>query len=356
MSDVWLTVWTPLTPRAYLRRPASELPFPLGEPGCRLYLWGRHAIWHGLKALGLGPGDEVLAPAYHHGSEIEAIERAGVRCRFYDGGEALEPDAAELEEALTPDVRALYLTHYLGFAQDVPRWRRWCDDRGLLLLEDVAMAWLASFEGRPLGSWGDLAAFSPWKPFGLPDMGALLCSAPAPEADGRRPLAAGHVLRNHAAWFAQRWSWLARLRWRTLRETEFDRDAGFALRDPEEPPSASSGFLLRRLCDTDVAARRRENHSFLLQALRDRVPPPFDQTGDGACPFFFPVVTDDKQALLERLGSHGVRGLDIWSVPHRSLPVDRFPQARRRRETTVGLPVHQELRREDLERIAAAAA
>jgi hypothetical protein len=92
-----------------------------------------------------------------------------------------------------------------------------------------------------------------------------------------------------------------------------------------------------------------------LQALRDRVPPPFDATGGGACPFFFAVTTDDKQGYLERLGRHGVRGLDIWSMPHRSLPVDRFPQARRRRECTVGLPVHQELRPEHLERIAAAA-
>jgi dTDP-4-amino-4,6-dideoxygalactose transaminase len=65
----------------------------------------------------------VLVPAYHHGSEIEALLQAGLRIRYYEVDRALEPDAAALESLLGPDVRALYLIHYLGFPQDAPRWR-----------------------------------------------------------------------------------------------------------------------------------------------------------------------------------------------------------------------------------------
>ena len=73
-----LWVLPPLPPDAYIRRPARELPFPLGEPTCRLFERARHGLRHAVDALGLTAGDEVIVPAYHHGSEIEVLERAGL--------------------------------------------------------------------------------------------------------------------------------------------------------------------------------------------------------------------------------------------------------------------------------------
>jgi hypothetical protein len=67
-----------------------------------------------------------------------------------------------------------------------------------------------------------------------------------------------------------------------------------------------------------------------------------------------PVSVPDKPALLRVLRARGIRALDLWSVSHPSLEVARFPRAAELRRTLVGLPVHQELRRRDLERIAAA--
>jgi dTDP-4-amino-4,6-dideoxygalactose transaminase len=109
------------------RAAAGALPFPLAAAGCSLYARARHGLWAAARALGLGGGAVVLAPAYHHGSEIEALLRAGARCRFYEATPDLAPDEAELEEQLGPEVRALLLVHTLGFVQDAPRWRAWCD-------------------------------------------------------------------------------------------------------------------------------------------------------------------------------------------------------------------------------------
>src|SRR5262249_21946437 len=187
MTPTRLDVWPPLSPQVYLHRPPARLPFPLAEPACRLFERARHGLWQGMRALGLGPDAEILVPAYHHGSEIEALVRAGLICRFYEGTETLEPDADELETLLDPRVRALYLIHYLGFPQDAPRWRAWCDERGLLLIEDAAQAWLASIDGRPVGSFGDLSIFCLYKTFGLPDGSALLSPAPRAGPPPRRP-------------------------------------------------------------------------------------------------------------------------------------------------------------------------
>src|SRR3954462_4818412 len=99
--------WPPHPPGALVRGVASERPFPLGADGCRLYSRARHGVWHGVRAIGLEPGDGVLVRACHHGAEVEALARAGLALHFYDGGPDLEPDADELQRALRPGTRAL---------------------------------------------------------------------------------------------------------------------------------------------------------------------------------------------------------------------------------------------------------
>src|SRR5512133_419490 len=203
MGPTCISVYPPLSPRALLRPPAQNLPLPVEERNCRLYMEARQGLWWALKGLGIGSGDEVLVPAYHHGSEIEVLVRTGAQCRFYDCRETFEPDEAELESLRGPRVRALYLIHQLGFAQDVARWRRWCDDRDLFLLEDGAQAWLSGRDGRPVGSDADLAIFCLYKVFGLPDGGAVISKAfggpPAEEESSGARALAGRL----ADWAAQ---------------------------------------------------------------------------------------------------------------------------------------------------------
>ncbi len=351
MSAPFLSEWPPLPPSIYLRRPRAELPYPLGEPNCRLYGWGRTALWHGLQSAALSPGDEVLVPAYHHGAEIGVLRKARLLCRYYEATEELSPDTSELDTMLGPRVRALYLIHYLGFPQDVPRWRRWCDEHGLLLIEDVAMAWLAGWNGRPLGSWGDIAFFSPWKMWGLPDLGALLSRTPPAQLPASRRVPLGMLARGHVKWLAQRWGWIGVVGSRITREGAFDPEYEFDLWDPDWPPSATSIFLLRRFLGGDPARARRENYQVLLDALGENVPPAFSTLPAEACPFAFPIHTDRKRDLLRALEQENVQGINLWAVPHPSFATADFPVAARMRATTVALPVHQELRHADLERM-----
>jgi dTDP-4-amino-4,6-dideoxygalactose transaminase len=345
-------VFPPLSVKTYFRRPSRHLPFPLAEHRCRIFAWARHALWHGLRAVGVGEGDAVLAPAYHHGSEIEALARAGVGCLFYEATDSLEPDAAELEALLSPQVRALYLIHYLGFPQDARRWRRWCDDRGLLLIEDAAQAWLASQNGSPLGSLGDVAIFCLYKTFGLPEGAALVCAA-LPRSPGQdRRIGFGVLLRRNGAWLAQRSAVFARLGAILRQPRAYNVEEDFDLRDPESAPWRSVSFLLPRLAYQGAAARRRANYETLLELFRERVPSPFATLRQGTSPFGFPLKSADKERLLSRLAERGVKALDVWSIPHPSLEVERFPLAGVRRATTVALPVHQELSTRDLNRLA----
>ena len=341
-------VTPPLPPDVY-RRPARPLPFPLGEPGVRLWHRARRGLYEAVIALGLGRGDVILVPAWHHGSEVEALERAGLVPRFYSTGPHLAPDASELEELLTPDVRALHLIHYLGIPQDALAWRRWCDERALVLIEDAAQGWLATDSSGPIGRQGDVAIFSLYKAFGVPDGGATLVRAreggASPIAGPAAPaprLGLRALLREHVAWLMSRSSVAAALARPLLRSRPYDPGADFRL-DPPDGPSRFTRSLLPRVVDPDAPARRRANYQRLLAALERHVPDAFRALPDGASPYAFPVTAPDRAAAMAHLRDRGVRAVALWSVPHPSLPASAFPGAARWRSELIGLPVHQEL-------------
>jgi dTDP-4-amino-4,6-dideoxygalactose transaminase len=299
----------------------------------------------------------VLAPAYHHGSEIEALRRAGLVCRFYDVDPDLQPAEDRLEALLGPDVRALYLIHYFGIPQQVDRWRAWCDRHGLLLLEDAAMAFLSTLDGRPIGSFGDLAIYCLYKTFALPDGGAMVCSTPTvpgPRTD-RSPGIAPAMMR-HGSWLAQRSRIFATAHAMLARNREPEWGRNFGLGDPNTPASRVTTALIPRLVDTDAAACRRSNYRVLLDELGDRVRPLFPVIPEGASPTAFLIQLDPEHQgrVGSKLQEGGVKPANFWLVPHPSLPKEGFDRARSLRSSVVGLPVHQELRGVDLERILAA--
>ena len=349
-----LNVWPPLRPSIYVGRRRGAPPFPLADRRCRLYSLGRHALWHGVRAAGLARGDEILVPAYHHGSEIEALVRAGLTCRFYGGTTALAPDGDELDALVGGNTRALLLIHYLGFPQDAARWREWCHERGLVLVEDAAQAWLATTADGPVGSFGEVAVFCLYKTYGLPDGAALVAPGPPDESPLRATLGLGLLVRRHLAWMRSQDPSRGE-RGEPSRLFGFDDPRrGVRAGDSDLAPARTTVGVLRRVAGEDASVRRRANYEQLRDRLDELVPPPFQDLPSGACPFVFPVATAAKPEVLRSLAGAGIRAFDFWSIPHPSLPTDEFPLAQALRREVIGLPVHQELRPRDLDRIVEA--
>jgi hypothetical protein len=341
-------IWPSLPPDVRLRR--ARLPFPLHEPGCRLYRRSRQALFAGVRAHGLGPSDVILVPAYHHGSEVEALVRAGIGCRFYDVTTGLEPDPAALEHLLTDDVRALYLIDYFGFPQNAGWWRQWCDERELLLIEDASQAWLSEHDGVPVGAAADIAVYCLYKKYALPGGAALISTRPPPSTPpGSSDLVP--LARASAGWLRDR-----------LRpphstggqdDEPFDAQLDFELGNPDDAPGRAARRVLPHL-DPAAGARRSDNLRTLEDALRDLVPPACRRPAKGVVPFVLPVTSEAKTSVCAWLARSGVEALNIWSVPHPSLPVQAYPMAAQLRRTLLGLPVHQHLRAAQLQHIATA--
>src|SRR5438093_7846855 len=175
-----------LTPRMLLPRAKAGMPFPFNDSGARYFYLARNGIYALARLWGLN-GREVLFPAYFHGVELEALLHAGVRLRFYPVREGMRVQVDDVVSRIGADTRAVYLIHYLGFPAPVAELAQVAHERGLLLIEDCALALLSCAGGRPLGSWGDAAIFCLYKTLPVPNGGAVVLrngrSPALPEGD-----------------------------------------------------------------------------------------------------------------------------------------------------------------------------
>ena len=146
--------------------------------GCAGVNSGTDAIHLALRACDIGPGDEVITVAHTAVATVAAIRMAGATPVLVDIDPVtytLDPQA--LEDAITPATKAVLPVHLYGHAADLASIAQITRRRGLWLIEDCAQAHGATFDGKPLGSFGDLACFSfyPTKNLGaLGDGGAVV--------------------------------------------------------------------------------------------------------------------------------------------------------------------------------------
>ncbi|NSL88692.1 dTDP-4-amino-4,6-dideoxygalactose transaminase [Chitinophaga sp. Mgbs1] len=107
------------------------------------------------------PGDEIIIPSYTFVSTANPFILRGATVVFADSGVSNPNiDTALLESLITPRTKAIVPVHYAGIACDMEKIMQLADKHGLFVIEDAAQAIDSSFNGRPLGSIGHLAAFS----------------------------------------------------------------------------------------------------------------------------------------------------------------------------------------------------
>jgi 8-amino-3,8-dideoxy-alpha-D-manno-octulosonate transaminase len=114
----------------------------------------------GLAALGVGPGDEVIVPAYTWIASAEAVIAVGAVPIIAEIDESLTLDPADIEHKITPRTRVIMPVHMRGAPCQMHDIMHIAKSRGLKVLEDVAQAAGGSFYGKKLGTIGDVGAFS----------------------------------------------------------------------------------------------------------------------------------------------------------------------------------------------------
>lgn len=361
-----------LWPSQLLRWPGTEGVFPLNRPDVELTYLGRNAVWRAVKRLGL-TGMEIIAPAYHHGVEIEALLAAGARVRFARVDAALRLDVEHVEALIGPATGALYVIHYAGFPQPMEPLLALARRHGLRVIEDCALS-LFSREGeRFLGTRGDAAVFCFYKTVPVPHGGALVVDplravTPLP---GLRPPPLLPALSHTAG------SLLFSLELglggpgRAARNVLKTVTRGLRQRaDAEDVPVGTQQFdpaalelgmsplteqVLRAADAEDIVRRRRAHWYFLHRHLGELRRSPWNGLPPGVCPLFYALRVDDKDEALATLRARGVEAVDFWRFGHPAVERGAFPTVERLRAQLVELPCHQDLTPEDLQRVVDAA-
>ena len=335
----------------------------------RLVTSGRIAIGLALQALGITAGDTVLMPSYHSASMVPPVSWRGATARFYRVRPDAQVDLLDAASKLDASVKAIVVTHYFGFIQDLAPIRAWCDAHGVALLEDCAHSFFGAYADRPVGSFGDYAIASSMKFFPAYEGGALVSSRHSLDGITLHSAGAGFEakvilntlehsfdygrlpvlrrllalpLRAKAAW----WKRCKQTNKPALAPASSDSEAGF---DPAWLDKRSSWFarlLLRRVSGARIVRLRRAHYAALHAACGDLAGarPLHAALPDGVCPWMFPLLVDAADAVFARLLLAGV-------------PVTRFAEGTdasacansvHLQRHVLAFPCHQELRAGEL--------
>lgn len=302
---------------------------------------GMDAIEIALRALDIGPGDEIITTPMTAFATVLAILRAGATPVLAD----IDPHTALLspasaERCITPRTKALLLVHLYGQVRGMKAWTAFCRRHGITLIEDCAQAHLAKWQDKVAGSFGAAGAYSfyPTKNLGAPGDAGMVVTG-----DERLAQRAGQ-LRNygqstryhhpelgmnsrldeiHAAMLAARMRWLP----------EFTAHR-------------------RRIADTYQAGIRNP----LIQLLAAPEEP------SAHVYHLFVITCEQRDALQGHLLQNQVQSLIHYPIPiHKQEPcrdIARDPQglgqSERHAEKCLSLPCHPQMTDSDVDVVIAA--
>lgn len=376
----------------FAERGAPPLPALDAAPAVQLVSSGRIAIGMALRALGVGPGDTVLVPAYHSPSMIPPVHWRGAHVAFYRIHPDTTADLDDIARQIGAHVKAVMVTHFFGFPQDLSALRALCDTHGIGLLEDCAHCYFGQRAGVAVGSSGDYAIGSSMKFFPIFEGGCLvshrhalpgrltgagmgfeakaaLAALEASFAQGRLPglrvalhlpLALKTALwnrvkaraaRNHAGAAASAASASAP----ALAPSSSDSSYAFDAHWLDKRSSWFSRTVLRLVARRRIVGRRRRHYLALSSALAGAPgwQPLFATLPDGACPWVFPLLADQPDALFARLEAASVPmvrfGATLWPGVDETVCANSIALGRR----LFGLPCHQSLTDAECGRLAA---
>jgi perosamine synthetase len=295
---------------------------------------GTSGLHLGLLAAGIGPGDEVIVPSFTFAATANSVGLTGATPVFAD----IEPssfclDPASVEAAVTERTKAIMPVHLYGHPADMAGLAVVAERHGLVLFEDAAQAHGATFDGRPVGSFGAFAMFSlyPTKNMTSGEGGMVSCDG---EIAHRMRL-----LRNQGM------------------ATQYANELVGLNNRMTDIHAAIGRVQLTKL--PAWTEDRRRNAAFLDAHLENVVVPP---VGEGSTHVYHQYtirVEGDRDGMVRALREeHGVGSGVYYPIPNHRLPSFNrdldLPETERAAREVISLPVHPSLSSDDLERVVEA--
>lgn len=301
---------------------------------------GTDALHLSLRALGIGPGDEVITSPFTFFATVEAILYVGAKPVFAD----IDPvsfniDPVAVEAAIGPATRAILPVHLFGQPAEMEALQALADHHGLLIVEDCAQSFGARRGDRATGAWGAAGCFSffPSKNLGAYGDGGMITTNSA------EPASALLELRNHGS--AARY-----VHHRIGYNSRLDEMQAVVLR-----------ARLKRIDDYNAARRRIAR--LYSEALADlpEVVVPAETPGGYHVYHQYTVLLPNRDAVRDALQAQGIATAVYYPCPLHQQPAlaaayqgQRFPVAEATAARCLSLPMYPELSDGQVERIVTA--
>lgn len=297
---------------------------------------GLNAIMLGIRALGIGVGDEVIVAANTYIATVLGVSHNGATPVFVDATPMHNMDPAKIEAAITSRTKAVLVTHLYGQACEMEPICQVCRKHGLYLLEDCAQSHNAAWRGRKVGTFGAMGFFSfyPTKNLGaFGDAGAIVTNDEAL----RDKLCA---LRNYGS----------------VKRYQNDYE-GFNSRLDE----LQAGLLRVRLRHLDelTSQRRAIAQRYLTELHNPQIELPVTAEGCSHVYHLFVVQADERDRFMAYLKANGV-GCDIhYPTPpflakpyqHLGYTYADFPETERLYARIVSLPIFNGMTKEEVDTV-----
>lgn len=300
---------------------------------------GTDALILGIKAMGIGPGDEVITPPNSFVASTAAIVSAGAKPVFADVLPDQNVDPEAVAAAITPRTRAIMPVHLTGRMCDMTPLMKLAESHGLLVIEDAAQSIGSRYGGRMSGSFGHVGAFSchPLKNLNAAGDAGFIATNDENIATRVR------FLRHHG--LADR---NTVVEWGTVSRMDTLQAAVLTMR-------------LGRIMS--VIERRRRNAEFYREGLAG-LPvfmPPCRNVEFNTFHTFV-VQMDRRDELQAFLAGRGIGSAIHYPVPIHLQPAAKslghtrgdFPATERQADRILSLPIHQFLTPEDVATVCAA--
>jgi dTDP-4-amino-4,6-dideoxygalactose transaminase len=301
---------------------------------------GTSALHIALLAHGIGPGDEVITPAFSFVASANCALFVGARPVFAD----IEPEYFTLDPSavaglITPRTRAIVAVHLFGQPCDVDAIAALAREHGLVIVEDACQAHGTRLNGRPVGTWGTACySFYPTKNMTTGE-GGMITTNDAETAERAR------LIRDHGS------------RQRYVHEV-----LGYNLRMTEL--QAAIGLVQLRKLEA-WNAQRQANAAYLTEMLAgtDGVTVPRIRAGATHVFHQYTIRIRDRDVAVRRLTEHGIGVGVYYPAPIYRQPLyrrlgydDHLPQAEAASREVLSLPVHPSLTTAELDLIVEAVA
>lgn len=253
---------------------------------------GLDALWIAFRVLGIGEGDEVIVQGNTYIASVMGVTINGATPVFVEPDEYHCIDVTKIEEKITTKTKAILVVHLYGQATDMTAVMEIANRYGLKVVEDCAQAHGACWEGKTIGSWGDIGCFSfyPTKNLGAyGDGGAMTTNDPKLAEDIR-------VFRNYGS-----------------ERKYYNKVVGTNSRLDE----IQAALLRVKLGHMDeIIAERREIAKRYTEGIRNQlIKLPTVRSGATSVWHQYVIRTDRRDELIEYLDSKGIGSIIHYPIP-----------------------------------------